>query len=64
MSENTINIGNYEISTNEKNQKYIKHYNKEIHKEIKITFNNETETNVMDEVLNQLSKYYIEDILK
>ena len=64
MNENSINIDNYEIYTNEKNPKYIKHYNEEIHKEIKIIFNDKNETNVINEVLNQLSKYYIEDILK
>lgn len=64
MSESSTDISKYEINTNEKNQKYIKHYNEEIHKEIRITFNNENEINIMAEVLNQLSKYYIEDILK
>lgn len=54
----------YVFETNEKQQKIIKTIDKEKNQEINIIFENEEETNVMTEVLKQLTKFYIEDILK
>lgn len=64
MKENNIEIEEYKIGINEKNQKFIEKYNTEANKIIKVIFDDENETDVMNEVLNQLSKYYIKDILK
>lgn len=54
----------YILETNEKQQKIIKIIDKEKDQEINIIFENEEETNVMSDVLKQLTKFYIEDILK
>ena len=54
----------YIFETNEKQQKIIKTIDKEKNQEINIIFENEEETNVMSDVLKQLTKFYIEDILK
>ena len=54
----------YILETNEKQQKIIKTVDKEKNQEINIIFENEEETNVMSDVLKQLTKFYIEDILK
>ena len=54
----------YIFKTNEKQQKIIKTVDKEKDQEINIIFENEEETNVMSDVLKQLTKFYIEDILK
>ena len=53
----------YKLETNENGQKVIKKFSQENTKEINIIFE-ENETDVMTEVLKQLSKYYIEEILK
>jgi hypothetical protein len=54
----------YILETNEKQEVIMKKINKESNQEINIFFENEDETNVMENVLKQLSKYYIEEILK
>ena len=54
----------YILETNEKKQKIIKTIDKEKEQEINIIFENEEETNGMSDVLKQLTKFYIEDILK
>ena len=54
----------YALETNEKQQKIIKTIDKEKDQEINIIFEDEEETNVMSDVLKQLTKFYIEDVLK
>lgn len=54
----------YALETNENQQKIIKTIDKEKNQEINIIFENEEETSVMSYVLKQLTKFYIEDILK
>lgn len=54
----------YVLETNNKQEKFIKIIDKEKNQEINIFFENEEETNVMSDVLKQLTKFYIEDILK
>ena len=54
----------YIFETNEKQLKIIKTIDKEKNQEINIIFENEEETSVMSDVLKQLTKFYIEDILK
>ena len=54
----------YIFETNEKQQKIIKTIDKEKNQEINIIFEDEEETNIMADVLKQLTKFYIEDILK
>ena len=53
----------YKLETNENGQKVIKKFSQENTEEINIIFE-ENETDVMTEVLKQLSKYYIEEIFK
>lgn len=53
----------YVFETNENQQKIIKTIDKEKNQEINIIFENE-ETNVMADILKQLTKFYIEDMLK
>lgn len=53
----------YIFETNDKQEKIIKKIDKENNQEINIIFENE-ETDVMLDVLKQLTKLYIEDILK
>lgn len=53
----------YIFETNDKKEKIIKKIGKENNEEINIIFENE-ETDVMPEMLKQLTKFYIEDILK
>ena len=53
----------YKLETNENGQKVIKKFSQENTEEINIIFK-ENETDVMTEVLKQLSKYYIEEITK
>ena len=54
----------YIFETNEKQQKIIKTIDKEKNQEINIIFEDEEETNIMADVLKQLTKFYIKDILK
>lgn len=53
----------YKLETNENGQKVIKKLSQENTEEINIIFE-ENETDVMTEILKQLSKYYIEEIFK
>ena len=53
----------YRLETNENGQKVIKKFSQENTEEINIIFE-ENETDVMTDVLKQLSKYYIEEIFK
>lgn len=52
----------YKLSTNENGQKIIKKFDQQNTKKINIIFE-EHETDVMTDVLKQLSKYYMEEIL-
>ena len=54
----------YILGTNDKEEIILKKINQETSKEINIIFDTSENTNVMDDVLKQLTKYYIEDILK
>lgn len=54
----------YIFETNDKQEKIIKKLCRESNQEINIIFEDEEETNIMSEVLKQLTKFYIEDILK
>ena len=54
----------YILEVNENKEKVIKRLERKNGKDINMIFENETDTDVMTEVLNQLSKFYIEDILK
>lgn len=54
----------YILETNAKNEKIIKKINTETKQEINIIFDTSENTDVMGEVIKQLTKYYIEDILK
>lgn len=60
MKETNRKIEEYRFGINENNQIFIEIYNT---KEIKIIFDDENETNIMNKILEQLSKYYINDIL-
>ncbi len=53
----------YKLETNENGKKVIKKFCQENTKEINIIFE-ENETDIMSDILKQLSKYYIEEILK
>lgn len=61
--EKDITQDEYRLETNENGQKVIKKFSQENTEEINIIFE-ENETDVMAEVLKQLSKYYIEEIMK
>lgn len=54
----------YILETNDKEEIILKKINQETSKEINIIFDTSENTNVMDDVLKQLTQYYIEDILK
>lgn len=54
----------YVCYTNEKNEKVIKKIDEKTNKEINIIFDTAEVTDVMKEVIDELTKYYIEDILK
>ena len=54
----------YILGTNDKEEIILKKINQETSKEINIIFDTSENTNVMADVLKQLTKYYIEDILK
>lgn len=55
---------NYILETNDEEEIILKKINQETSKEINIIFDLSENTNVMDDVLKQLTNYYIEDILK
>ena len=54
----------YILETNDKEEIILKKINQEACKEVNIIFDKSENTNVMNDVLKQLSQYYIEDILK
>ena len=54
----------YILEINEKNENVIKKVNLETKQEINIIFDTSESTDVMNEVIKQLTKYYMEDILK
>lgn len=54
----------YILEIKEKNEKIIKKVNLETKQEINIIFDTSESTDVMDKVIKQLTKYYMEDILK
>lgn len=59
-----IHNEDYICYTNEKNENVIKKIDLENKKEINIIFDTSEKTDVMKEVINELTKYYIEDIIK
>lgn len=54
----------YRCYINDKNEKVIKKIDLENNKEINIIFDTAGSTDVMKKVIDELTKYYIEDILK
>lgn len=54
----------YLCYTNDKNEKVIKKIDEKTNKEINLIFDTAESTDVMKEVIDELTKYYIEDILK
>lgn len=54
----------YYCYTNDKNEKVLKKIDEKDNKEINIIFDTAETTDVMREVIDELTKYYIEDILK
>ena len=54
----------YILETNDNEEIILKKIKKEISKEINIIFDTSDNTNVIDDILKQLTKYYLEDILK
>lgn len=54
----------YILETNDKEEIIFKKINQETSKEINIIFDTSENTNVMDDILKQLTQHYIEDILK
>lgn len=62
--KDNTNKEEYIFEINEGQRKVIKKLDKETNQEIKMIFETETDTDVMSEILNQLSKYYVKDILK
>lgn len=54
----------YILETNDKEEIIFKKINQETSKEINIIFDTSENTNVMADILKQLTQYYIEDILK
>lgn len=54
----------YYLGTNEKNEKIIKKVNLETNQETNIIFDTSENTDVMSNVIKELTKYYIEDLLQ
>lgn len=52
----------YKLEINKDNQKVFKTYNKQYKKEVNMIFDTE-ESDVMNEIVKQLSKYFAEDII-
>lgn len=52
----------YKLEINENNEKIIKTYNEQYKKEVNIIFDIE-ESNVMPDIIKQLSKYFVEDVI-
>ena len=54
----------YYLETNEKNEKIIIKANSETNQEINIIFDTSENTDVISNVIKELTKYYIEDLLQ
>ena len=54
----------YYLGTNEKNEKIIKKVNLETNQETNIIFDTSVNTDVISNVIKELTKYYIEDLLQ
>lgn len=54
----------YYLETNEKNEKIIRKVNLETNQEINIIFDTSENTDVISNVIKELTKYYIEDLLQ
>ena len=54
----------YYLETNEKNEKKIRKVDLEKNQEINIIFDISENTDVVSNVIKELTKYYIEDLLK
>lgn len=54
----------YYLETNEKNENIIKKVDLATNQEINIIFDTSEDTNVMNNVIKELTKYYIEDLLQ
>lgn len=54
----------YYLETNEKNEKKIRKVNLETKQEINIIFDTSENTDVISNVIKELTKYYIEDLLQ
>ena len=54
----------YYLGTNEKNEKIIRKVNLETNQETNIIFDTSENTDVMSNVIKELTKYYIEDLLQ
>lgn len=54
----------YYLETNERNEKIIRKVNLETNQEINIIFDISENTDVMNNVIKELTKYYIEDLLQ
>ena len=64
MNENNNKKTEYKFGINDNKEKYIRKINKETKKEINIIFILEDNTDIMTDVMNELSKYYIEETMK
>lgn len=64
MNENNNKKTEYKFGINDNKEKYIRKINKETKKEINIIFNLEDNTDIMTDVMNELSKDYIEETMK
>lgn len=54
----------YYLETNERNEKKIRKTNLETNQEINIIFDTSENADVMSNVIKELTKYYIEDLLQ
>jgi len=54
----------YYLGNNEKNEKTIRKVNLETNQETNIIFDTSVNTDVISNVIKELTKYYIEDLLK
>ncbi len=64
LNENNNKKTEYKFGINDNKEKYIRKINKETKKEINIIFNLEDNTDIMTDVMNELSKDYIEETMK
>lgn len=56
-------IGEYRFKINE-NEKCIKKFDTKSNKQINIIFSDEQNTDLMSEIISELSKWYVEEIMK